>query len=161
MRNSLMILFLILSGSSAFAQNLTRSVLASGGGYWQSSGGPDLEWTLGELTTEYLQNGPSIQQGLQQAELKITVRLSEPLSPSDSWQVFPNPAVDYLQVETTFTDPWQYKLQDMLGRQILQGTSVVASHQLRLPNLEAGIYLIRVHNQLGHSASKKIFIHQN
>lgn len=161
MRNSLIILSLILFSSGAFAQNLSRSVVASGGGYLTTSGGPDLEWTLGELTTEYIQNGPSIQQGFQQADLKISVGLSEPFIPSSSWQVFPNPTVDYLQLTTSFTDSWHYELLDMLGRQILQGTAIAASQELRLPDLQAGIYLIRVRNQEGQTAAKKVLIHQN
>lgn len=160
MRIYFFLLFFIL-GSSAFAQNLSRSVIASGGNYQVSTEGQSLSWTLGELSTEYLQDGPSIQQGFQQAQLDMTVGISSAYIPPSAWRVFPNPTAYFLQLETNFEDTWVYELQDILGRQLLRGTSTAASQRLDLPSLKAGIYLITVRDQIGRTASRKLFINQN
>lgn len=154
-------LFFLLLSSSAFAQNLARSVIASGGQYQESADGQSLTWTLGELTTEYLQDGPSIQQGFQQAQLDMTVGLAQVQIPPSDWRAFPNPTAYSLQLKTNFERSWDYELQDILGRQWLRGTATAADHRLDLPTLKAGIYLITVRDQIGRTATKKFFVNQN
>lgn len=154
-------LFLVLPGVCGFAQYLERSVIAAGGQYQESVDGHSLSWTIGELATTYLANGFTIQQGFQQGESNPMVGLSRSTIPSAAWRVFPNPTTEFLHLETNFEEPWRFELQDVLGRSLFLGTSVVAHQRFALPLLKSGVYLITIHDLKGRRASKKIFVNQN
>lgn len=161
MRAIILLILILGMGGSAFAQQLTRYVVASGGGELSTSSGPSLSWTLGEISTENISNGLSLQQGFQQGGLEIAVSIHPSIIPSSAWKVFPNPTDYYLQVETNFTAPWHYELRDVLGRTVLWGEVDQPELRLDLPLLTAGIYWLTVYEKDGSRGSKKLLINQN
>lgn len=68
-------------------------------------------------------------------------------------QLYPNPAGNYLSVVTTGREKLQYRLTDVSGRQLLQG-SFVQQTILTLSGLSSGLYFLRLDNGREHSVSK-------
>lgn len=162
MRTFYLLLFITGAYSGTFAQKMDQSVVAAAGDYSKNlQEGSSIIWTLGELSTEYFENGISLQQGFHQTELAPIVSFIRLAIPASDWDVFPNPADVYLYVSTQFESIWHYEIHDLLGRKILQGETDQKSLRINLPRINAGIYLIRVRNEYGFSTSRKIRIQQN
>lgn len=155
-------LFLLMGCSvGAFAQNLSQSVAAAAGDYSKNlQTGHSITWTLGELTTEFLQQEVNLQQGFHQGDLQVVVQTAQSFLPSSAWEAFPIPTDYYVKIRTDFARSWQYEIFDMLGKKILQGTAHQPTIQIDLPKLEAGIYFIQIKNSSGISSSKKLIIQQ-
>jgi hypothetical protein len=156
------LLLVIGAYSGAFAQKMDQSVVAAAGDYSKNlQEGSSIIWTLGELSTEYFDNGITLQQGFHQTELELIVSSIQVLIPASDWDIFPNPADFHLHLSTQFESTWHYELHDLLGRIILQGETNQKTLRINLPRIDAGIYLIRIRNGKGLSTSRKIFIQQN
>jgi len=68
-------------------------------------------------------------------------------------KVFPNPVLDELTVQFK-GGAAQLNLTDILGRSILQMDNIVSGQTIRLPQLNPGIYLITISNNLGKHTGK-------
>jgi hypothetical protein len=160
MKTYLLFLSLFFFYESALSQSLSPQVLASGGAQVQDPSGISLSWTLGELSTELLDQGISLQQGFQQGAFSMTVQTQSSFLSDDQWQAFPNPVRYTLQVSTSFDQVWHYALFDGLGRGVLSGKNQTPFLQIDLPPLAQGLYWLQIRDASGRLAHKKIFIQQ-
>jgi hypothetical protein len=148
MKNSPILLALLACfafATSAFGQaGLERQVIGLAGNSLQTASGATLNFTVGEiLTTEVNKGAASLSQGFQQVFVeKITLDASElETAPSANIEVLPNPARDFLQINTD--TPLQTTLFDLNGRQLLQQTDIENSAQLNISAIPAGTYVLR------------------
>ena len=59
--------------------------------------------------------------------------------------VFPNPIQNQqLQLVSTFTNPQQYHFYDTRGTLIVSGEFSTGSQSVRLPELQPGLYILKV-----------------
>ena len=155
----LIIILLITSHTGIVAQSMSRSVVGTAGAHSRNlEAGISLTWTLGEIATENIGESAQLQQGFHQIEIITLISAIHSIIPASDWSAFPNPAHDYIHIQTDFKQRWHYEIVDLLGRQVLQGKAQQARIQLQLPNLDAGMYIIRVHNQDGLSKGKNLLI---
>lgn len=59
------------------------------------------------------------------------------------WQIFPNPATDFIQLESSENGAWQFKLIDSFGR-VIHSKQVQAGEQLKLPSVPQGVYWVQL-----------------
>ncbi|UXX79389.1 family 16 glycosylhydrolase [Reichenbachiella carrageenanivorans] len=72
-------------------------------------------------------------------------------------RVFPNPTSNQLNFTLNLLDgPTNYRLTDIQGRVVLQGTSSETSNSLDVSGLKKGIYLIRIENGADVHSSKVV-----
>ena len=131
--------------TSAFGQaGLERQVLGLAGNTLHTASGATLDFTVGEtIVTEEINGAASLSQGFHQIfveRLALDASSLETVSAANI-QVFPNPAQDFLQVNTD--TPLQATLFDLNGRQVLQQTNIESSAQLNVSAVPAGTYLLR------------------
>ena len=139
---NLYLLSLMLLGSLTLeSQTISSSVISIAGGYEKTPSGMSLSWTLGEPIVDPLRSG-SIQltQGFQQPDLKLSTAYEDPGFDA-SLSVYPNPTMDYLQMETDFQQQIRYRLVDITGKLIDQGTWK-KQHTVDVHALPAGPYAI-------------------
>jgi len=148
MKNSpiLLTLFACFSfAAPAFSQaGLERQVIGSAGNSLQTASGASLNFTIGEaVVTEAIRSTTILSQGFHQIIVEITTL--DAAAPESAFvahlEVFPNPAQDFLQVNTD--TPLQTTLFDLNGRAVLQQINIESSAQLNLSALPTGTYLLR------------------
>jgi hypothetical protein len=69
--------------------------------------------------------------------------------------VFPNPASEYLNIETKLNEVSAYKLTDISGKEMLKGY-VNKNDRIDVSSLNSGIYLLNIHNSLGSEVIKTV-----
>lgn len=137
--------------SVSHAQNIAMQVVASAGGYFESSSaGVSLSWTLGEVayttltSTDYI-----ITQGFQQGNL-FSTDVEKPNLPNSDIKIYPNPATVevFIAISTSnLRGNASVDFYDITGRKV--SSEVVALEdnspsRLSINDLKAGIYLVRV-----------------
>lgn len=131
--------------TSVFGQaGLERQVTGAAGSSLQSTSGATLHFTIGEVMVSEHHNGTAqLSQGFHQVLEVKTLLGASTLKPAVVAQVevFPNPAQDFLQVNTD--TPLHATLFDLNGRQVLQQAHIESSTQLQLSALPTGTYLLR------------------
>lgn len=134
---SLMLLGLFVAES----QTLSSSVISVAGGYEKTPSGMSLSWTIGEPIVDPLRSGNVVlTQGFQQPDLKISTAFTDPGFEA-SLSVYPNPTLDYLQMETDYARPIQFRLMDISGKRINEGIWS-QKHAVDVRALSAGPYAI-------------------
>ncbi|MEM6377109.1 MAG: T9SS type A sorting domain-containing protein [Bacteroidota bacterium] len=157
-----MILIMLCTSIGIFGQTVSRSVISSGGEQKNDpASGLQLSWTIGEISTELLENQSTLQLGFQQAEIDILVNVQSKLLPDALWKVFPNPADFMVEIQCPFAGQWQYFLTDPLGQTVISGYSNDQSHQVELPMISDGLYLLTIQKDQKQIATRKLFILQN
>ena len=113
---SILILFIAFS-TQVIAQDLDHYVIGSDGGHSRNNQF-SLDYTIGEVVTEFGEdtlNNVHLTQGFQQTMLAI-VSVEEHVLDIEI-DVYPNPAVDYLNVSIpTLQEDMQFALFDMQGK---------------------------------------------
>ena len=147
MKNLTLLLIFVLSVSLSYSHSISSSVVASAGGY-SEAGGISLSWTLGELATEtFTSTNLILTQGFQQGYYEIT-SINEPLSKSINLKVFPNPAVDFINIliEDIDVNTVKIELYNMEGKLISneQWENTGSPYQLQLSNFSSSQYILRV-----------------
>jgi len=133
------------------AQNIAMQVVASAGGYFESSSaGVSLSWTLGEVayttltSTDYI-----ITQGFQQGNL-FSTDVEKPNLPNSDIKIYPNPATVevYIAISTSnLRGSATVDFYDITGRNVSSTVVTLednAPSRLSVVDLKSGIYLIRV-----------------
>jgi poly(3-hydroxybutyrate) depolymerase len=69
--------------------------------------------------------------------------------------IYPNPASDYLYIETKVNEVSVYKLTDISGKEMLTGY-IKNNGRIDINSLHSGIYLLNLHNSLGSEVIKTI-----
>jgi hypothetical protein len=147
MKKLLLVVVACLFAVTAFSQSISSSVVATAGGY-STAGGLSLSWTLGELATETLTSTNLIlTQGFQQGYYEIT-SIDDPLSKLIDLKVFPNPAVDYINILIEDVDVKNVKIElyNLEGKLIYneQWENSGSAHQLQLNNFSSSQYILRI-----------------
>jgi hypothetical protein len=69
--------------------------------------------------------------------------------------VFPNPASEYINIETNVNEVSAYKLTDISGKEILTGY-IKNNGRIDVSSLQSGIYSLNIHNSLGSEMIKMV-----
>ena len=133
----------ILFAFSFYSQNLDHFVIGTDGGY-AGNNQFSLSYTIGEIVTELgndTVNNIDLTQGFQQAYISI-VSTENHIADIDI-SVFPNPAVNYLNVNISDLGKVKtYALFDMSGKLILQQEIISNQFEISFSNFSSGNYLL-------------------
>ena len=139
---SILVLFTVFS-IGATAQDLDHYVIGSDGGHSRNNQF-SLDYTIGEVVTEFGQDtskGVHLTQGFQQTMLAI-VSVEEHVQDIEI-DVYPNPAVDYLNVSIpVLQEDMQFALFDMQGKLIDQQKINSKAFTIGFSNQSTGNYLL-------------------
>ena len=139
---SILILFIAFS-TSLFAQDLDHYVIGSDGGHSRNNQF-SLDYTIGEVVTEFGEdtlNNVHLTQGFQQTMLSI-VSVEEHIEEIEIG-VYPNPAVDYLNVSIPkLQEDMKFALYDMQGKLIEQQNILSSSFKIGFNQMSTGSYLL-------------------
>lgn len=139
----------VLLGLTARGQEISRSVVAASGGY-QESADASLSWTLGELATETLISGPAlVTQGFQQGRFLFTRQPDPAGKNSPRYRIYPNPARNYVLVESLQGNAFTVSIMDASGRCIKTVRTENKKHRLDVSGLKAELYFFQVRGPEG------------
>ena len=133
----------ILFAFSFYSQNLDHFVIGTNGGF-AGNNQFSLSYTIGEIVTE-LGNDPvnniDLTQGFQQSYISI-VSTENHIADIDI-SVFPNPAVNYLNVNISdLSKVKSYAMYDMSGKLLLQHEIISNQFEVSFSNFSSGNYLL-------------------
>jgi hypothetical protein len=74
---------------------------------------------------------------------------------ASSFQLFPNPAGDFLQIENRENKPFSYTIFGVSGNELMKGNSNETKVKIEVNRLEPGIYLMNLHEVSGKSSLTK------
>jgi hypothetical protein len=86
---------------------------------------------------------------------KIEVTKVQNASLAKNTMVFPNPASDFINIETEVNEVSAYRLTDISGKEMLTGY-VNKNGRIDVSSLRSGIYLLNIHNSLGTEVIKTV-----
>ena len=133
----------ILFAFSFYSQNLDHFVIGTDGGY-AGNNQFSLSYTIGEIVTELGNdsvNNIDLTQGFQQAYISI-VSTENHIAEIDI-SVFPNPAVNYLNVNISdLSKVKSYAMYDMSGKLLLQQEIISNQFEVSFSNFSSGNYLL-------------------
>ncbi len=75
-----------------------------------------------------------------------SIPLSNPVinKPYDAFVVFPNPAYDFVQINTESTRTWNVSMLDLAGRVVWKADKLFGNYFLSMDSLPPGMYLLRL-----------------
>ena len=132
------ITFLFFSLICAVPAIDAQEVISSQG---DSYSGPNakIDFTIGECIIETLSDGTTnLTQGFHQTNWKFSG--VEDFSPEMEMVVFPNPASDFLQIQTADFKEVHYELFDEAGRLVAQNELLEETTSIRVAELATGQY---------------------
>ena len=133
----------VLFTFSFYSQNLDHFVIGTDGGY-AGNNQFSLSYTIGEIVTELgndTVNNIDLTQGFQQAYISI-VSTENHITDIDI-AVFPNPAVNYLNVNISdLSKVKTYAMYDMSGKMLLKQEIISNQFEISFSNLSSGNYLL-------------------
>lgn len=151
-------LFWLISGLPfiSVSQQISQAVICSGGESLSNST-YSLEFTIGEISTEYLSNTNYIlTQGFLQGTLS-GIGLNEKIIDDANIQVFPNPATNYVRLNSSAGEnPDWIELRDIRGSVILRIPFNTNPLQLDVSQLHSGLYTITFQFEKYQPIIKKI-----
>lgn len=156
MRMLLQLILIMGFADAVFAQELSPSVVSTGGETYTASG-YSLEFVIGEIVTEsYTEQGFMLTQGFLQGneeELAIheyTVRAID-------IDVYPNPSSDMVYIKCDVNEkPVRVEIDDLQGCQVFSIQFSNNPMEVNLKKLNPGLYVLRLIFQDHNSVSKKI-----
>lgn len=92
------ILFVVLLPTVGMNQSISNSVIAASGTYYANSQS-SLDWTIGEPIIESYASAVTLTQGFHQTRI-LPVLIDEISSDSSHIKIYPNPAQDYIHIQT-------------------------------------------------------------
>ena len=138
----LSIILLTLSGFN-LAQDLDHHVIATDGAYAENNQF-SISYTIGEVVTEFSRdtaNNVDLAQGFQQSYLSI-VSVEDHVFDIEI-AVYPNPAIDHLNVSLLLGDKeMRYSLFDIGGKLIRQERILSDNFQIGFSTLSTGSYVL-------------------
>jgi len=148
----LLILLLFAVPVLVKGQSVDREVFAAGGDYHEATT-TNIAWTLGELAIgNYIVGSLFLTQGFHQGNMEVT---SIPgMEAEVVLKAYPNPVVDILIVETDKQD-LDYRLVDVSGHVLENGTINSSSFELDFSSFPSGIYFLWVEENQTHKIIKK------
>jgi Secretion system C-terminal sorting domain len=118
--SKLSILIFLLIPFNLFCQILSPEVISSGGDFYEQLNG-SVSITIGEPIIEtYSDSNVVLTQGFQQSNYYF-VGLKSVIPPDVSFELFPNPTIDKVNVKISQSEPlkWELKVFDISGKLIL------------------------------------------
>ena len=139
------VIVLLLSSLSITAQIETQHVIASQGGYVESSD-LSISWTIGDTYVKTAQMDQKIlTQGFQQSFITRKIKLNQ--YTNLNVVVFPNPTRDKVTVEIKENKgTFRVVVYDLLGRIVRDHTSSDKIRVLDFNSLRSGVYYVHVLN---------------
>jgi Secretion system C-terminal sorting domain len=156
---NVLILLLLFSGTSGFAQDLAPKVLVPAAGL-TTAGVIEYSQTIGETAVETVSNaGYILTQGFQQPRIQITA-LAQP--EGNGVDVYPNPATDYVNVKLYGDEARKFRI-DVINITGMVVNSVTMDfsdkyfyiEQIDVAGLKYGFYFVRVTSDDG--TIKRVF----
>ena len=139
---SILILFIVFS-THVTAQDLDHYVIGSDGGHSRNNQF-SLDYTIGEVVTDFSRdtaNNVDLAQGFQQSYLSI-VSVEDHVFDIEI-AVYPNPAIDHLNVSLLLGDKeMRYSLFDIGGKLIRQERILSDNFQIGFSTLSTGSYVL-------------------
>ena len=134
---------LIIIPSIMLGQSVSPAVLSSTGSSFETNN-LNLDWTLGELSTETISsNQVQLTQGFHQGKLKIISYTTEVLSDL-TISIFPNPTQHQLYVELESSLSSKIMLFDLKGNLLLQKDFSESSMELDLSSFPQSLYKLAI-----------------
>ena len=148
----LLIFFLIAIPLLATGQKVDRHVTAAGGDYFEAAS-TNIAWTLGEIAVgNYIVGDLLFTQGFHQGNMEVT-SIGD-IQAEFALKAYPNPVLDILIVETEKQD-LNYRLIDIYGKVLENGTIETSSFELDFTSYPSGIYFLWVDENQTHKIIKK------
>jgi len=148
----LLIFFLFAMPVLAMGQSIDREVFAAGGDYFEATS-TNIAWTLGELAIgNYTVGSLFLTQGFHQGNMEVTSIRG--VQPEFVLKAYPNPVMDVLIVETEKQN-LAYRLVDVNGNILQNGTINSSSFELDFSSFSSGLYFLWVEENQTHKIIKK------
>ncbi|RMG78110.1 MAG: T9SS C-terminal target domain-containing protein [Bacteroidetes bacterium] len=157
MKMLLSLFYCLLISTLALGQSLIMEVVASEGDLQVATSGMSLQWTLGEMAVERYQNNEILTQGFHQVFDFATPVFENPY-PDIELKVFPNPATNWLTIETTASETLEARLCDLHGRTLYSSTVSNQMEKLNISALPGGTYLLHISGSKGLIQIFKIIV---
>ena len=134
------------------AQSINHWVIGSTGDHYDGDNF-SLYWTVGEPAVETIPNdnpqtGDYLTQGFHQYEENTPVSVDEVLAEAYGIQVFPNPAMEHLNIKVTSAKPVRAVLSGTLGQQIWQ-RNINGTLQVSTATLSEQVYFLHCYTDVG------------
>ena len=137
----LIILFTVI-GTSGFSQQISASLLCSGGESFVITE-QSLEFAIGEIITEtYQANSNVLSQGFIQGSPQ-GIGINEDIIKNTDVRIFPNPAQNQITVSSKKA-PMKIEIIDLQGRKLYTNQYPQQTEKLNVENLQKGIYLLHL-----------------
>jgi hypothetical protein len=142
--------------STAFAQSLSSSVIASGGGFASTANG-SLSATVAQPIAGDRSSTLLLHQGFQ-VNLSSNTPITTGTEDEDELKIFPNPTNHHLFIETNEKKKmYTYQLIDVSGKKILDEQPITSpSTELDLSSLAPAIYFLLLRDSQGKSKTLSI-----
>lgn len=143
MKYLFVLLFILPLGLTA--QEMTRTVVGSAGGYYTDVNAGNLHWTVGEIATSYFENGTSLAEGFHQTYVDLVVTAIFEAPELDlSLDVYPNPTVGRLTLAGDWLSGDRVQIVDLTGRRLVEKELLPEREEFQLQNYPAGTYLLTI-----------------
>ena len=156
-RNKIFVFLIsIVIGSPGFSQQISASLLCSGGETFITTN-QSLDFAIGEITTEsFTGNNLILSQGFIQG-LEPTIGVDEKTIDKNDIVVYPNPSVSriYLFCNTEI-NPTKVNIRDMQGKTVLSRDFNTSPMSINLNQLQPGFYTITILLENQQTINKKI-----
>lgn len=127
------------------AQEMTRTVVGSAGGYYTDVNAGNLHWTVGEIATSFFENGNSLAEGFHQTYVDLVVTaIFEAPELNLSLDIYPNPTIGRLTLEGDWLAGDHVQIVDLTGRRLVQKQLMPEREEFQLGNYPAGTYLLTI-----------------
>lgn len=148
MKRKLFLYLIVLVSMQMQGQSISKQVIGSSGESI-TNGTHTLNFTVGEPIVGLIQNGEAIHQGFWGALFEDgTLSVTTPIEDVNQISVFPNPVVDYIQINYKQEEASKYttRLFDINGRQVfnLNKNTQNQTTQIDMKNLANGMYLLTI-----------------
>lgn len=153
----LLLMFFTGMPENSKAQQITPTVVSSGGETFTSNG-LSLDFTIGEITTESLSTtGLLLTQGFLQGPDRNT-GIEENLIEEKDIVVYPNPVTNriYILCNDPETGPVSAEIKDLQGRIVLRSDNRSNPFYLNLEKLTPGFYTVSIQFENHQIINKKI-----
>jgi hypothetical protein len=150
-----LLLFVSLACKFSIAQSLAPQVISTSGTSF-NDGVSQLDWTLGEPAAQTFDNGSNLlTQGFEQPQLTVTA-VNAPAADFEL-SIFPNPAVDYLQLHFgQLKDAVTVELYTTDGKLLFSRQYSESDMKIAMNEYAAGTYLLAVKNKRSVTKSYRI-----
>ncbi|MEP1094507.1 MAG: T9SS type A sorting domain-containing protein [Cyclobacteriaceae bacterium] len=152
--HSLLALALLLNSIQLTAQEVMSS---QGDSYVSETARVD--FTIGEVLVEsYSTNLIRYTQGFHQSYVVQLPLGSGEIRPEVNVLIYPNPASNFLKIETENSNGARYFLHDLMGKLVNEGTLSTASTTVDISNLADGAFRLSIADQSGKTLNSFLVV---